>query len=609
MKTIQKIKLSFVGNFLKNKITEDRTYFALTILTGLLAGVVTVSFEYLIHNITEMIGTNIAFTKSAFFWGGVLILISGWLTTRVFKTTGGSGIPKVQIALAVHHGNLPLKDTIGKYITTVLSLSSGISLGKEGPVVMITSGIGSFLGRFFHLSKKRVKALVAVGSAGGIAAAFNTPISAVVFTMEEIVGDLNAKALGSIIISSVVAAVTGHILMGDRVLFSQLHYKLGDPRELFFYLLIGIMAAGTGLGWMRMTLELRKVCRRIFKNYRLLLIFIGFLIVGALSLIHPAVLGSGSNYLESQLLSEILDWRLLGLLFVLKFFATSVCYASGPSGGLFMPTLLIGATLGSFAGTLCQFAFPEIAATSIGAYAIVGMGAYFATIIRAPFTSILIVFELTRDYNIILPVMIANITAYMLSGKIAKGSIYEQISEQDGVHLPSREDEEILEAFNVEDALVRDVHTFNYNNSVKDAFLKLKENNISGFPILRSGKLYGVVARSDIMAEMARKNHKKKLDLVCERKIIKIYPDQSLMVAFHMLKRFQISRLPVVSRLDDKQMIGIITAQDIVKLFGHQLQADKSKIELEDADYEREVLLEVSQEEIDENSIKKSRDL
>lgn len=606
MKKLNRIKFSFVGAFLKTKITEDRTYFALTILTGILAGVVTVSFEYIIHHITSYIGTDKAFTQSAFLWGGVMIFISGYLTTRVFRNTAGSGVPNVKLALAVEHGKIPLKDTVAKFVTTVFSLSSGISLGKEGPVVTISSGIGSFLGRSFHLSKKRVKALVAVGSAGGIAAAFNTPISAVVFTMEEVVGDLNSKVLGSIVISSVVAAVTGQILMGDRIMFSQLHYKLNDPKELIFYLFLGIMAAITGPFWMKTTLVLRKVCRDIMKTHKLSLIMLSFFMIGGLSLIHPAVLGSGHSYLEEQLLSQILDWKVLGLLFVLKFLATSVCYAAGPSGGLFMPTLLVGATLGSFVGTICHAFFPEIASSSIGAYAIVGMGAYFATIIRAPFTSILIVFELTRDYNIILPVMIANVAAYMLSEHLTKGSIYEQISEQDGIHLPSRDDEEILESSTVEDALVRDVHTFSYDNSVKDAYCKLHGSDISGFPVMRAGRLYGVVAKSDIMAEMARKNHQRKLSEVCERKIIKIYPDQSLMVAFHMLKRFQISRIPVVSRLDDKKLIGIITAQDIVKVFGHQINAEKNRMNLEDVEYEKQILLDTIQQELDaSHNIKK----
>ena len=590
---MKNFKFSFVGKFLKDENTEKRTYFALTIFTGILAGVITVIFEYLIHHITAYIGTNKSFTPDAFLWGGVLIFISGYLTTRYFPSTAGSGVPGVKIALAVNHGKIPLKDTIAKFVTTVLSLSSGISLGKEGPVVAISSGLGSFLGQFFHLSKKRVKALVAVGSAGGIAAAFNTPISAVVFTMEEVVGDLNAKFLGSIIISAVAAAVTGQILMGERVMFAQLFYKTENSIELLFFLFIGITAALTGPLWMKVTLKLRKFSRKVLKGNRLSLIMVAFFIVGGLSLIHPAVLGSGHDYLEKTLLSQILDWRTLGLLFIIKFFATSICYASGPSGGLFMPTLLVGGTLGSFIGAIVHSIFPEVASNSMGAYAIVGMGAYFVTVIRAPFTSILMVFELTRDYSIILPLMIANVAAYMLSEYLTDGSIYEQISEQDGIHLPTRDDEEVLESLTVEDALSTDVQSFNYERTVKDAYIKLKGSEISGFPILKAGKLYGIVAKSDIMAEMARKNHKTKLSEVCERKIIKIYPDQSLMVAFHRLNRFHISRIPVVSRLDDKKMIGIITAQDIVKHFGHQLQVEKNRMSLDDEEYEKEIMADV----------------
>lgn len=590
MINFRKIKLKLLATSFKTSITEERTFFALTIIVGVLAGIVTVSLDFLVHTITAYIGTDKSFTKESFFWGGILIFISGWLTTRYFQSTAGSGVPSVKIALAVNHGKISVKDTIAKYVTTVLSLSSGISLGKEGPVVTISSGIGSFFGQFFHLSKKRVKALVAVGSAGGIAAAFNTPISAVIFTMEEVVGDLNTKFLGSIIISSVVAAVTGQILMGDRTIFSQVHYKLNDPKELIFYVFIGIIAALSGPLWMKSTLKLRKFTRQVLTHHKLSMILLAFFIVGGISIIHPGVLGGGHHYLEATLISKILDWKVLGLLFILKFIATSISYSSGASGGLFMPTLLVGATLGSFVGALSHSLFPEIASASIGAYALVGMGAYFVTIIRAPFTSILIVFELTRDYNIILPLMIANIIAYMLSEKITKGSIYEQISEQDGIHLPTRDDEEILESLTVEDALVKNVTTFRHDQTVREIYLKCKETQTSGFPIMKNNKLYSIVAKSDIMAEMIRKNHAKKLIDLGERKIIKIYPDQSLMVAFHRLKRFQISRLPVVSRLDDKKLLGIITAQDIVRHFGHQLKEEKLKLALEDKDYENEIL-------------------
>ena len=589
MKHAHKIKFSIVGRFLKTKVTEERTYFTLTLITGILAAVVTVGFQYIVNSITTYIGTDRSFTMESFLMGGVLIAISGWLTTRYFKSTAGSGVPNVKIALAVHNGIIPLKDTVAKLVVTVFSLSSGIPLGKEGPVVTVSAGIGSFLGNFFHLSKKKIKALVAVGSAAGIAAAFNTPISAVVFTMEEVVGDLNAKILGSIIISSVAAAVTGHLLAGEHIISSKLIYQMGNPLELFFYFLIGLAAAISGPLWMLTTLKLRVLFRQVLKDHRLSIIILGFCFVGALSLLHPAVLGSGKGFLEKELLSLIFDWKVLLLILVIKFFATSLVYAAGPSGGLFMPTLLIGATLGSLIGTLGHDFFPEIVSSSASTYALVGMGAYFVTVIRAPFTSILIVFELTRDYNIILPVLIANVVAYMLSEKITNGSIYEQISEQDGIHLPTREDEEILDSFSVEDALVKDVFTFNHDDTIKNVYFKLKNSDVSGFPILKNGKLFGVVAKNEVLTEMSKKNHEKKIHEVCAQKVIKVYPDQSLLVALHLLDRFHISRLPVVSRLDNKNLIGVITAYDILQTFGHQLKVEKNKIELEDKEYEKEL--------------------
>ena len=590
MKHAHKIKFSIVGRFLKTRLTEERTYFTLTLLTGILAGVVTVSFQYLISNISTYIGTYEKFTPESFLMGGALILLSGWITTRYFNSTTGSGVPRVKIALAVYNGKIPFKETLAKYVTTVLSLSSGIPLGKEGPVVMISAGIGSYLGSFFHLSKKKIQALVAVGSAAGIAAAFNTPISAVVFTLEEVVGDLNAKILGSIIISSVAAAMTGHLLAGEHIISSKLIYQMNNPLELFFYFLIGLAAAFSGPLWMQTTLKLRLLFGQVLKDHRLSIIVLSFCLVGALSLLHPAVLGSGKGFLEKELLSLIFDWKILLLILILKFFATSLTYAAGPSGGLFMPTLLIGATLGSLIGTLGHDFFPDIVSSSTSTYALVGMGAYFVTVIRAPFTSILIVFELTRDYNIILPVMIANVVAYMLSEKITDGSIYEQISEQDGIHLPTREDEEILDSFSVEDALVKDVFTFNHDDTIKNVYFKLKNSDVSGFPILKNGKLFGVVAKNEVLTEMSKKNHNKKIYEVCAQKVIKVYPDQSLLVALHLLDRFHISRLPVVSRLDNKNLVGVITAYDILQTFGHQLKVEKSKIELEDKEYEKQLL-------------------
>jgi chloride channel protein, CIC family len=574
MHLISKIwKEKFLKYLLKNEINEERTYFALTLIVGVLAGVTAVSLQKIIHFTIDELGTLKPFTLETFLWGFGAIFISGYLTTRKFPSTSGSGIPGVRVALAVYHGKITYQATIAKFITSAMSLSFGMSLGREGPTAAITSGIGSYLGQVFHLSKKKVKALVAIGAAGGIAAAFNTPIAAVVFTLEEIVGDLNAKILGNIIISSVVAAVTAQILTGNTSMFTELNYQLEHPSEIFIYIFIGLTTALMGPLWMNSVLSWRKINLKLFRGHRLTIIMVSFTIIAGLSHIRPEVLGSGHETIEEALLSLILDWKTLVSLFALKFLATTLSYGSGISGGLFMPTLLMGAMIGSIVGSMAQFFLPNFD-ISIGAYALVGMGAFFASVIRAPFTSIIMVFELTRDYNIILPLMIANIVSYILSGKIQPGSIYENISEQDGIHLPGREDNEILETLIVEDTMVINPVTINYRFTVEEAFEFIKDKSFSGYPVLAEGHLMGMVSTNDIKSNYATGDKCRPLMEIAEKKIISIYPDQSLLVALHKLKRFGVSRLPVVSRINDRDITGIITAENIVSKFGYHILED-----------------------------------
>ncbi len=579
IKTITKTFHKTIDKIIAKDANEEKLYLFITMTTGILAAVVTTLIHHVVFYLRELLGTDQTFTQKSFLLGGIAIFISGWLTTRKFPFTVGSGVPQVKIALAVYNGRIKLGSTIAKFFTTVLSLGSGVSLGREGPSVAVSAGIGSYLGEIFHLSKKRVKALVAVGSAGAIAAGFHIPITAVVFTLEEVVGNLNAKVLGSIVISSVIASITAQFLTGGDALFSQLYYKLNDKRELIFYSFIGISSGLLGPLWMNSVLALRKFNRTKMQNHRLSFIMIAFCIVGLLSQIHPGVLGSGAGTIEITLLSLILDPKLLITLFVLKFFSTSLCYSTGMSGGLFMPTLLMGATLGSIIGSLAGILFPEITSNT-GAYALVGMGAFFVTVIRTPFTSIMLVFELTRDYHIMLPLMIATAIAYRISSHYGNQSIYERISEQDGIHLPTEEDNEALETLPVSDAMVTDVKTLSANITINECVEEVRGSNITGYPVLKSGRLIGVVSKAEILTNFTKNNGDKKIESICEMKVIKIYPDQSLHVAFHRLKRFQISRLPVVSRLDDKKLVGIITAKEIVESFGFQIRQDNKSSEI-----------------------------
>lgn len=557
---------------------EDQIFFGLTILTGLIAGILAVFFHKSISIISEMAGTNRPFTRETFIYGGLLVGISGFLTTRYFSSSSGSGIPNVRLAMAVYHGNLSLKETIAKILTSVFSLSSGIPLGREGPTVRITSGIGSYLGQKFHLSKKKVKALVAVGSAGGIAAAFNTPISAVVFTLEEIVGDLNAKMLGSIVISSVIAAVTASVLHGNHPTFVHVNYFFTDIRELIYFVLVGVSASILGPIWVKSTLWIRKSARRVFRGHKLSVIMVSFIIVGFSSWLAPEVLGGGSETINDTLLSNMVFWESLAILFVFKFFLTALVYSTGVSGGLFMPTLLMGAILGSAIGLGLNVTLGE--QLNIQAFALVGMGSFFAAVIRAPFTSILMIFELTRNYEIITPLMISNILAYAISSKIEKGSIYECISEQDGIHLPNKDDQDIMESLIIEDAMIKEVTFFNHYVTIKEALEKSKLDEYSGYPILKNGKIFGMVSTQDLARAYVDNNGSQTLEKICTKNLITVYPDQNLTVAFHKLQQFHISRLPVVSRLNDSNMLGLITAEDIVCRFGYHIQEENKEDEV-----------------------------
>jgi CIC family chloride channel protein len=203
------------------------------------------------------------------------------------------------------------------------------------------------------------------------------------------------------------------------------------------------------------------------------------------------------------------------------------------------------------------------------------MGAFFAAVIRAPFTSIIMIFEMTHDYKIILPLMVANITALALSKKFVQGSIYESISEQDGVHLPSKDDNEVLESLLVEDAMIRDVSTFQVSDTLEECYQKVKDSTITGYPVVKQRNLVGVVSSQDILKAYALDTKDRNVFTLSTKQIITIYPDQSLLVALHRLQRYQVSRVIVVSRLDDRKVVGIITAEDIVSFFGYHINEDE----------------------------------
>lgn len=430
----------------------DQQFLILTLVTGLVAGTVAILLQkgviFIEHLIIPEDGT---FTLKSFAFGGILILIGGILSTRFMKVCSGSGIPRIKILLTVQHGLIHTKEWIVKFFATLATLGSGVPMGTEAPTIFIAGGVGSSLARKFGMKEKRVKDLIYVGCSAGIAAAFNTPIAAVVFTMEEIIGSMSTKAMGPILISSLVASVTASTLNGQNSVFTPLSYSFSDPKELFFYLAVGIVAGMAGPLFIKNSIGVKKITQKFFKHHRLTPILIAFLLVGLFSFLHPQLPGSGLNYVNQLLLGHVPGVQELFLILILKFIAIAFCSGAGMSAGMMLPIMVLGTIFGGLFGQLSSFIL-GISSIEIGAYCLVGMGAFFASVIRTPFTSVILVFEMTRDYRIVLPLMVANMVSYVIAEKLHPGSIYEAIAKFEGYELPSHDEEDLLSHLSVENA-------------------------------------------------------------------------------------------------------------------------------------------------------------
>ena len=362
-------------------------------------------------------------------------LVGGWLLFRFFPDARGSGIPQTRAALVLRNGYISLRTAIGKFVCSSISLGSGVALGREGPSVHIGGGIASVAGRRLGLGPEQIRSLIPVGTAAAVAAAFNTPLAAVLFTLEEILADLHARVVGSVVIGAATSWIVLRLILGDEPLFHVPAYQLVHPIEFVFYALLGLAGGIVSTLFVKALLWQRLFFRRIPRRYQAFVPAIGGLIVGLLALFEPGVLGVGYNLVSDALNSRMALSSML-ILLVLKGVATSSCYGTGNAGGIFGPSLFIGAMLGGSVGQFAHSHLPALTGTA-GAYALVGMGAVFAGVVQTPMTSVIMIFETTRDYTIIVPLMIVNLCSYFLAQRLQRVPVYEALSRQDGLAMPS----------------------------------------------------------------------------------------------------------------------------------------------------------------------------
>ena len=551
--------------------SETRVLFTLTVVVGCLSGLAAVGFHLSIDLVDRRLLEPLLarpMTQRLALIPILLIgvgLVVGVLLDRVVPFARGSGIPEVKTAYVFGPGaQLSLRTVAGKFVLGALSIGSGFSLGREGPTVQIGAAIGAGVGRATRRPSRVVKALICVGSAAGIAAAFNTPIAAITFAMEEVIGDLNQRLVGAIVVASVAAAVVERALLGGRPVLTVPGYSLGDWKELFAYALLGALAGLGATLFVQGLLALRSHVKAAAWLPRWSGPAVGGLTMAAVGLLLPQTFGIGYPTLSAALLGG-LSWRRMAVLSVGKGVATIMSYGWGLSGGIFAPSLFIGAMLGGTVAHLVHpFAGPGV--ESVGSFALVGMGAFFAGAIRAPITSILIIFEMTGDYAIILPLMIANVISYTVAARLHPVPIYDALLKQDGVPMPEHQTHRDLRALTVEQAMQRDPFMARLDETVGDVNRKLEGAAARVAPVVDAdGLLTGIVGWRELGSGGPAQTL---IAQVVLRDVVTVFPDQSLDLALLKLGRHAVRQAPVVSRLAPREVIGMLSLEDVSAAVG-----------------------------------------
>jgi chloride channel protein, CIC family len=553
---------------------EDKILLVLTLVIGAVVGLVVVAFILL----TENLGARL-YPAGGAAWRRLLIPVAGALGTgfllfRYFPNARGSGIPQTKTALFIRDGFISFRTVAGKFSLCSVSLASGIALGREGPSVQVGAGIASVLGRKLGLSASSVRALVPAGAAAALAAAFNTPISAVLFTLEEVMGDMHAPVLGSIVLSSATSWIVLHLVLGDEPLFHVPPYQLVHPLEFALYAVLGLAGGLVSVCFVKLVLWQRRHFQAMPKSTRWFQPALGGLTVGVLGWFFPNVLGVGYGVVGQALNGQMMVGA-MALLVLLKIVATSTCYASGNAGGIFGPSLFMGAMMGGAVGGVGHMLLPDYTG-SVGAYALVGMGAAFAGIVRVPLTSVIMIFEITRDYSIIVPLMIANLISYFIAGRLQEVAIYEALMHQDGISLPS--------GSRAREALLTVGHAFRPEPQGLSASGQIGRTAASvdpergAWPVLDANGLRGMVTMDQLdRATQAGLGDETLARIVPEPgpsqdltadEFPHVHADELLDIAMRRIAASGLKALPVVSRENIRELRGSISVADILAAYG-----------------------------------------
>jgi chloride channel protein, CIC family len=553
------------GNVWRAVFREDNLFLVLSVFIGVLSGLAVVCFRYAIDwSRLYLLGTGVVLTPIRLLLAPTLAgLVIGFLVIHFFPTTRGSGVNQTKAALYIYNGQIPFRTAIGKFITAALAIGSGHSLGPEDPSLQIGACLASVLGRKMRLSRDRMRLIAPVGAAAGLAAAFNAPISAVLFVIEEVIGRWTAGILGSVVLSAISSVVVMRWFLGSESMFRIPAVEMTQPSELIAYAVLGVVGGVASVVFASGIANFRPAFKALPRWTQYLQPAIAGLLIGIIAVLGaPQVMGAGYEYIDQAMHGQF-TWQFLAILAGLKIVATLLSFVSGTPGGMFAPTLFIGAMLGAAVGGAERYMFPELT-ISPGTYALVGMGVLFAGFLRVPMTSVFMVLEVSGNYSIIVPVIVANTIAYVISRGLQPIPIFDLLTRQDGLELPSMEELREEDILKVEDAMQpTNAPLVDAEDTLEKAIRAVDEATTDYLLVRLSPTGWSTVSKEQLVAVGGDGKSQAKLgSLISFQRVPYLHPDHPLETALRYVDRWPV--IPVVSRADFRKLEGVVSQRGVL---------------------------------------------
>jgi CIC family chloride channel protein len=568
MPSIEPLQMSQIDLLKIAPTRDERLFLVLSIFIGVISGLLVVSFRVAINwiQVLTLGSAPQAGLLRLIFVPVIVGAVVAALVQFFFPAARGSGVNQTKAALYIYNGYISFKTVIGKFITSALALGGGFSLGPEDPSLQIGAGVASVISRRLGMSRQRLRLFAPVGAAAGLAAAFNAPISAILFVIEEVIGRWSAAVLGSVVLAAISSVVVARRFWGSEPMFQIPSVTVTDSRELLAYAVLGVVGGLAASIFSRSLGYLRPRLRNLPRWTFFVQSPIAGLCVGLIGFFgFPQIMGAGYEVMDHAMHGQF-TWKLLLVLALLKILATTLSFSSGTPGGMFAPTLFIGAMLGASIGTFEKMYYPNLHIT-VGAYALVGMGVLFAAFLRVPLTSVFMVLEMSGNYSIILPVILANTIAYLVSRSLQPSSIFEVFTHQDGLDLPSMEEQREEVVLHLEDALrPLSVPEIDAGTTLSAALAELDAKHAEVFLVRLPGHAWYSMTRAELGSLAAVTAPETVVSSVLKPdRIPLLFPDLPLDSALPHLARWPI--LPIQNRASRGAIEGTVTLADVLSRY------------------------------------------